>query len=85
MAKRGESPSQAETMTEIGEMIHIEHFREIIGLIKGRVNGAVGEEVGGENDNGAYSDEDRDNSYYQLDRSEIPVNSTENGNNDPPK
>ena len=40
-------------MTEIGEMAHKEHFREIIGLIKG-VTCAVGEEVGGDNENGRY-------------------------------
>ena len=34
MIIRGEFRSWAETMTEEGEMIHIEHFRAIIGLIE---------------------------------------------------
>ena len=62
-------------------MAHVEHFREIIGIIKAGVNCAVGEEVGGENDNGRYIDEDRDNSDDQRGHSQSQVNFTENGNN----
>ena len=64
-------------MTEEGEMAHIEHFRDVIGLIEEEVNCAVGDAEG---DNGEYFDEDRDNSDYQGGRSKEQVNFTENDN-----
>ena len=40
--------------------------------------------MGGENDNGRYFDEDRDNSDYKGSHSQSQVNFTENGNSDSP-
>ena len=56
MIIRGEFRSQAETMPE-GEMANIEHFREMVGLIK---EGLIVMLVmkWGEEDNGNYSDGD---------------------------
>ena len=48
------------------------------------VNCAVGEAVGGENDNEEYPDGDRDNSDYQWNRSQIKVSFSENGDSDFP-
>ena len=84
MATRGEFLTHTETMTEIGEMTRIEHFREIIGLIKGGLIVISAMMWAGGNDNGGYFDADRDNSDYQWGHSQSQVGFAENGNNDFP-
>ena len=85
MVIRGAFHSPAEPITEEGEMAHIEHFREIIGLIKEGLIVMLVMKWGGGEDNGHYFDEDWCNSDYQGDHSQSQVNFTAKDNNYPPQ
>ena len=76
MIARGEVISRAETRTETGEMIHVEH------LWPNGVNFDVGDEVNDDEDNGDYFEDDKDNADYQGGHSKHQVNFAAGGGND---